>query len=322
MYFAAGRIARSPATRGRRRVRASSKRVSPSPRQKSSPPARWRPPSSGSPVAADGSRRQRVAHGSFRSFAFGRQLEAALADAGIRASLRWESFPAENLSGNRYRFQHQTRLGRPASANGINGNAELLRLPDAARYAAQVLVAVGDQDQAGHHPAGSAAAPSRMADSRSVPWPAALAVWRRAHPSLVCSLSAALRVTRANGMTRSPVPPPGILHAIGKDDSARKSSRRDAGRSVRQNRHRDLALINYDARHGERQRDGKAGRRPSAAARERRPESRHSQTTQARGRSARIRPRDGRRSSAHPLRRGRFVAHQQRSERCMRRKRP
>ena len=51
-------------------------------------------------------------------------------------------------------------------------------------------------------PAGSDAAPSRMADSRSVPRPAAPAVWRSCQPFLVFSSSAVKRVLRAKGMIR------------------------------------------------------------------------------------------------------------------------
>ena len=88
-------------------------------------------------------------------FAFGRHLHGSLRGARrFQRHLDGETLAAEDLAGNRNRFQQQSRLGAAGQRHGIDGDAELLRLPDGARHAAQVFVAVGDQQQARHHAGG------------------------------------------------------------------------------------------------------------------------------------------------------------------------
>ena len=57
----------------------------------------------------------------------------------------WKTLPAEYLTGNGNGFQPQAGFGASGQGDGVDGYAELLCLPDGARSAAQVFIAIGDQ---------------------------------------------------------------------------------------------------------------------------------------------------------------------------------
>ena len=65
-----------------------------------------------------------------------------------------EPLAAEYLPRNGDAVQPQSGFRTSGQGHGIDGYAQLLRLPDGARHGAQVLIAVGDQQQARHHARG------------------------------------------------------------------------------------------------------------------------------------------------------------------------
>ena len=69
----------------------------------------------------------------------------------IERDIHGKALAAEDLRGHAHRFQHQAGPRLAGQRNDVDGHAALLRLPDGARDAAQVLVAVGDQQHARHH---------------------------------------------------------------------------------------------------------------------------------------------------------------------------
>ena len=59
--------------------------------------------------------------------------------------------PLKTCPGMVTLFQPQSGFRTSGQRDGVDGDAQLLRLPDGARHAAQILIAVGDQQQARHH---------------------------------------------------------------------------------------------------------------------------------------------------------------------------
>ena len=88
--------------------------------------------------------------------AFGRHLDRRLARRAATVSVIsiGKRSPLNTCAGKRDGFQQQAGLRTPGQRDRVDRNPELLRLPDGARDAAQVLVAVGDQQQARHHAGG------------------------------------------------------------------------------------------------------------------------------------------------------------------------
>ena len=65
-----------------------------------------------------------------------------------------EMLAAEYLPGIAHRFEQQPRFGVSGKRYCIDGNPKLLRLPDGARHAAEILVAVGSEHDSRHHAGG------------------------------------------------------------------------------------------------------------------------------------------------------------------------
>src|SRR3954466_2380743 len=84
--------------------------------------------------------------------AFGHHFYVGLRCPGrFPGDFDWEPFPTKHLAGKRDRLEDETRLGTSGERDGVDGDAELLRLPDGARHTAQVLVTVRDEQKAGNH---------------------------------------------------------------------------------------------------------------------------------------------------------------------------
>src|ERR1041385_5132943 len=85
-------------------------------------------------------------------FSFGGDLYGSGGGSGrLKSHFDREPLTAEHLPGQRYGFEHQTRLGASRQGYGIHGYPELLSLPDAARNASPILVAVRHQKNPRHH---------------------------------------------------------------------------------------------------------------------------------------------------------------------------
>ena len=80
---------------------------------------------------------------------------AAVARGDSRVTSTGKRSPLNTCPGKPTDSSSRPGLGRgPPERHGVDGDAELLRLPDGARHAAQILVAVGNQQQARHHAGG------------------------------------------------------------------------------------------------------------------------------------------------------------------------
>src|SRR6185436_14451975 len=120
--------------------------------------------------ASDGNRADRVDRGLQAQAVQSRgELHVAGADAlpfggelhlGLRRTGRFhrdvdgKTLATEDLAGNGDRLQTQLRFGTAGERNGVDGDAELPRLPDGARHAAQIFVTVGDEKQPWDHARG------------------------------------------------------------------------------------------------------------------------------------------------------------------------
>ncbi len=109
-------------------------------------------------------------------------------------------------------------------------------------------------------PGGSVPMASRIAASRSVPWPASPAVYCKFH-DFPRSWGAGLRAERANGITSVQCRPRDRSICVAMRRSAFQILRGQAARCVRQDRHCNFAVVERKARLGERGDDGQKCRR-------------------------------------------------------------
>ena len=143
--------------------------------------------------------------------------------------------PLKTWPGKGDRFETQARLGTAGQRDGVDGDAELLRLPDGARHAAQILVAVGDQQQARHHAGGQ----RRRAVADGGFQIRAAARWRRRYGAdcqlaLSAFVAAATRVVARERNHARPVAARGLSTCVGDGRFALQILRRNAGRGVGQ----------------------------------------------------------------------------------------
>ncbi len=162
--------------------------------------------------------------------AFCRQRHAGVGRARrLHRNVDGEALAAEHLARNGDAFQAQSGLGASGQGHGIDGYAQLPGLPDGARHGAQILIAVGDQQQARHHARGQCC--RTVADGRLQIRPAP----RRARR--LTQLPAVLRLLLQRDHPRAarewhdphPVPPVPALHFGCNRRFPREVFRRHAG---------------------------------------------------------------------------------------------
>ena len=149
-------------------------------------------------------------------------------------------------------------------------------------------------------PAGSAAAPSRIAASRLVPWPGGAGGVAQLPVALELLVSGAARVAARERDDARPVPSARALELVGdRPDSAADPARETLAEVSASIATATLVSVDGEPRLRQRERDADERRRPSAAAPSRRAEDRHSHAAQASGSSASSSARDDRSSSPH-----------------------
>ncbi len=127
---------------------------------------------------------------------------ASAARGDSRVTSTGKRSPLNTCPGNADGFEQQAGLGAARQSDGVDGDAELLRLPDGAGDAAQVFIAVGNQQQARHHAGGQRADAVANGGFQIGAMAADAGGVAQLPTSLRCSSVAARRVARANGITR------------------------------------------------------------------------------------------------------------------------